>query len=81
MIAVFFLVVSVGEKGGLEPIVCAVIGSLLGFLVFNAFPAKIFMGDTGSLALGGFVVERRIRCRCLCFCRLLDACIWLRFYR
>lgn len=56
MIAVFFLVVSVGEKGGLEPIVCAVIGSLLGFLVFNAFPAKIFMGDTGSLALGGFVV-------------------------
>lgn len=56
MIAVFFLVVSVGEKSGMEPIVCAVIGGLLGFLVFNAFPAKIFMGDTGSLALGGFVV-------------------------
>lgn len=30
----------------------AVIGSLLGFLVFNAHPAKVFMGDTGSLALG-----------------------------
>ena len=29
------------------------IGSLLGFLLFNAHPAKIFMGDTGSLALGG----------------------------
>ena len=31
------------------------VGSLLGFLVFNVFPAKVFMGDTGSLALGGFV--------------------------
>ncbi|ERJ12848.1 phospho-N-acetylmuramoyl-pentapeptide-transferase [Haloplasma contractile] len=30
----------------------ALIGSILGFLVFNAHPAKIFMGDTGSLALG-----------------------------
>jgi phospho-N-acetylmuramoyl-pentapeptide-transferase len=29
------------------------VGSLMGFLVFNAHPAKIFMGDTGSLALGG----------------------------
>lgn len=31
----------------------AVIGGLLGFLVFNKYPAKIFMGDTGSMALGG----------------------------
>lgn len=31
----------------------AVLGGLLGFLVFNAYPAKVFMGDTGSLALGG----------------------------
>lgn len=31
----------------------AVVGSLLGFLIFNHKPAKIFMGDTGSLALGG----------------------------
>lgn len=29
------------------------VGSLLGFLVFNSHPAKVFMGDTGSLALGG----------------------------
>jgi phospho-N-acetylmuramoyl-pentapeptide-transferase len=33
----------------------AVVGALLGFLVFNAHPAKVFMGDTGSLALGGAV--------------------------
>jgi len=32
----------------------ALIGGLLGFFVFNKRPAKIFMGDTGSLALGGF---------------------------
>ncbi|WP_133579296.1 phospho-N-acetylmuramoyl-pentapeptide-transferase [Aureibacillus halotolerans] len=31
----------------------AIVGAVLGFLVFNAHPAKIFMGDTGSLALGG----------------------------
>ncbi|NRY62579.1 phospho-N-acetylmuramoyl-pentapeptide-transferase [Clostridium beijerinckii] len=33
----------------------ALAGALLGFLKFNAFPAKIFMGDTGSLALGGVI--------------------------
>jgi phospho-N-acetylmuramoyl-pentapeptide-transferase len=32
-----------------------VAGSLLAFLLFNVYPAKVFMGDTGSLALGGFV--------------------------
>lgn len=40
---------------GVSPSPLAVIGSLLGFLVFNVFPARVFMGDTGSLALGGFV--------------------------
>ena len=33
----------------------AMAGALLAFLIFNAYPAKVFMGDTGSLALGGFV--------------------------
>ncbi|MGI6069891.1 MAG: phospho-N-acetylmuramoyl-pentapeptide-transferase [Blautia sp.] len=55
MVAVFFTVVSIGTRSGLEPITCAVVGSLMGFLVFNVFPAQVFMGDTGSLALGGFV--------------------------
>ncbi len=55
VIAVFFTIVSVGLDGGIHPITCAVVGSLLGFLLFNVFPAKVFMGDTGSLALGGFV--------------------------
>ena len=33
------------------------VGSLLGFLLFNVYPARVFMGDTGSLALGGFVAS------------------------
>ncbi len=33
----------------------AVVGAVLGFLVYNAHPARVFMGDTGSLALGGAI--------------------------
>lgn len=55
LVAVFFTVVAIGEHSGLEPITAAVVGSLLGFLLFNVYPARVFMGDTGSLALGGFV--------------------------
>ncbi|MBO6158688.1 MAG: phospho-N-acetylmuramoyl-pentapeptide-transferase [Firmicutes bacterium] len=35
----------------------AFFGALIGFLFYNAYPAKVFMGDTGSLALGGFVTS------------------------
>ena len=56
MIATFFAVVSIGTNAGIEPIACAVVGGLLGFLMYNVYPASVFMGDTGSLALGGFVV-------------------------
>lgn len=55
MVAVFFGVVALGRGSAVWPIACAVIGALLGFLLFNVYPASVFMGDTGSLALGGFV--------------------------
>ncbi len=55
LVAVFFTVVAVGMNSGIEPITCAVVGALMGFLLFNVYPASVFMGDTGSLALGGFV--------------------------
>ena len=55
LVAVFLTVVSNGVNSGLSPITAAVAGSLLGFLLFNVYPARVFMGDTGSLALGGFV--------------------------
>lgn len=54
-VAVFFAAVSLVQHWGIAPLCGAVIGSLMGFLMFNAYPAKIFMGDTGSLAIGGFV--------------------------
>lgn len=58
LIATFFTVAAVGlGVTGIVPITCATIGALLGFLVFNVYPARVFMGDTGSLALGGFVVS------------------------
>ena len=55
VVAAFFTVVAIGTGSGIEPVTCAVIGALLGFLLFNVYPARVFMGDTGSLALGGFV--------------------------
>lgn len=57
LVAVFFTVVAVAINSGLHPVTGAVAGSLLGFLLFNTYPARVFMGDTGSLALGGFVVS------------------------
>ena len=55
VVAAFFAVSSMLLKGGIEPMAAALGGALAGFLVYNAYPAKVFMGDTGSLALGGFV--------------------------
>ena len=57
LVATFMTVVAVGENTGISPITGAVVGSLLGFLLFNVYPARVFMGDTGSLALGGFVAS------------------------
>ena len=57
LIATFFSAVAVGTGSGIEPVTCAVVGALLGFLLFNVYPASVFMGDTGSLALGGFVAS------------------------
>jgi len=34
-----------------------VVGALLGFLAYNVYPAKVFLGDTGSLAIGGFIAS------------------------
>ena len=57
LVATFFTVVAIGTKSGISPITCAVVGALLGFLLCNVYPASVFMGDTGSLALGGFVAS------------------------
>ncbi len=53
--ALFFTVAAVIVGSPVAAAGGAMIGALMGFLLYNAYPAKIFMGDTGSLALGGFV--------------------------
>ncbi|MGL4739607.1 MAG: phospho-N-acetylmuramoyl-pentapeptide-transferase [Sarcina sp.] len=56
LVATFFAIVSYKTGHMSLAIFCvALAGALLGFLKFNAFPARVFMGDTGSLALGGAV--------------------------
>lgn len=57
LVVVFFLFSALSVNTGLLPITGAAVGSLLGFLLFNTHPAKVFMGDTGSLALGGLVAS------------------------
>lgn len=57
LIGVFFTMVAIMTGIGITPITGAIVGSLMGFLLFNVYPAKVFMGDTGSLALGGFVLS------------------------
>ncbi|MBC8562970.1 MULTISPECIES: phospho-N-acetylmuramoyl-pentapeptide-transferase [Jutongia] len=57
LVAVFFTVVAIGTGSTAAPVCAAVAGALMGFLVFNVYPASVFMGDTGSLALGGFVAS------------------------
>ncbi len=51
LIAFFIIALTYGEDN-IAIIIIAIIASLLGYLVFNHYPAKIFMGDSGSLALG-----------------------------
>lgn len=45
---------------GLSIVAAGIFGGLLGYLLFNVYPAKVFMGDTGSLALGGFVAASAV---------------------
>ncbi len=55
LVSTFFIIMAWAMNSEILPVTAAVAGSLLGFLLFNSYPAKVFMGDTGSLALGGFI--------------------------
>lgn len=56
-VMVFFTVTALGkEKFGLAAFPATLAGGLIGFLFYNFYPAQVFMGDTGSLFLGGAVV-------------------------
>ena len=55
VICIFLAAVSIKQSVQITPAAGAMAGALAGFLIYNWHPAKVFMGDTGSLALGGFV--------------------------
>lgn len=51
------------DSGELTVYVAAMVGACIGFLWYNAYPAQVFMGDTGSLALGGIIATLAILVR------------------
>ena len=59
-VALFFAAAAYAKGSGIAMIGMAIAGGLLGYLMYNAYPAKVFMGDTGSLALGGFVASAAV---------------------
>ena len=77
LVATFFSVVAVGNACGIAPVTCAVVGALLGFLLFNVYPASVFMGDTGSLALGGFVAATAYMLQMPIFILIVGLIYWI----
>lgn len=77
LVATFFSVVAVGSNSGIEPVTCAVVGALLGFLLFNVYPASVFMGDTGSSALGGFVASTAYMMQMPVFILIVGLIYWI----
>ena len=77
LVATFFAVVAIGSASGVAPITCAVVGALLGFLLFNVYPARVFMGDTGSLALGGFVAAAAYMLQMPIFILIVGLIYWI----
>jgi phospho-N-acetylmuramoyl-pentapeptide-transferase len=70
----FFSVVALVSKNeGILVFTGALIGALLGFLRFNSHPAQVFMGDTGSLALGGAVASLAVITRLPIFLVIIGA--------
>lgn len=51
----YFNIMYIGNSGDIAVFMMTLIGALLGFLWYNSYPAQIFMGDTGSLTLGGII--------------------------
>ena len=53
--ASYFDIMYIPQAEELVVFLCAFVGAMIGFLWYNAFPAQIFMGDTGSLTIGGII--------------------------
>lgn len=71
--ASYFNIMYIPESQELVIFLSAFIGALIGFLWYNAYPAQVFMGDTGSLAIGGIIavtaviIHKELLIPILCF--------------
>ncbi|MFV0504329.1 MAG: phospho-N-acetylmuramoyl-pentapeptide-transferase [Lachnospirales bacterium] len=55
IICMFFIILALFLNMDIAFVLSSMVGALLGFLIYNSHPASVFMGDTGSLALGGLI--------------------------
>lgn len=71
--ASYFNIMYIPQSEELVIFLCAFVGALVGFLWYNAYPAQVFMGDTGSLAIGGIIavtaviIHKELLIPVLCF--------------
>lgn len=78
ILADYLNIMYIPNLGELSIFVAAFVGACVGFLWYNAYPAQIFMGDTGSLALGGiiaslaFIVRKELLIPIFCFVFLVE---------
>jgi len=63
LLADYLNIMYIPNLGELTIFIAAMIGACIGFLWYNSFPAQVFMGDTGSLALGGIIASIAIMVR------------------
>ena len=63
VIAGLLAYIAIKNGSGTSAVSLSFLGALMGFLISNAYPAKVFMGDTGSLAIGGFVAGTALMMR------------------
>lgn len=78
ILADYLNIMYIPNLGELSIFVAAFVGACVGFLWYNAYPAQVFMGDTGSLALGGiiaslaFIVRKELLIPIFCFVFLVE---------
>ena len=86
----FLNIMYIPESGEIAVFMSAFVGSLIGFLWYNAYPAQVFMGDTGSLMLGGIIgvaailIRKELLLPILCgifFAESLSVIIQTRYFR
>ncbi len=77
--ASYFNIMYIPQSEELVIFLCAFAGALIGFLWYNAYPAQIFMGDTGSLAIGGIIavtaliIHKELLIPLLCFVFFMES--------